>query len=233
MRIAARLFITLLAVAAFLPPERTAAQAVFGSIYGTVTDSSGAAVPGATVTITDVAKNITFNETTNDLGYFNRAKLVLGRYRVEIQKEGFKTAVQEDVAVNVDVSNALLTIVLQAGTVTEQVTVTAEAPLLKSDRADVATTFEQKEFSDLPTIDRNFTRFELLTPGTARCCAGWDHAASENPQGITADSGQWPALQWNILPVGWNRQPRSDSRNHRHQSNPRINIRGKGHDPEL
>jgi outer membrane receptor protein involved in Fe transport len=182
MRIAARLFITLLALAVFLPPQRSAAQAVYGSIYGTVTDSSGAAVPGATVAITDIAKNVTFNETTNDLGYFNRAKLVLGRYRVEIQKEGFKTAIQEDVAVNVDVSTQL-NIVLQAGTVTEQVTVTAEAPLLKSDRADVATTFEQKEFSDLPTIDRNFTRFELLTPGTARCCAGWDHAASENPQG--------------------------------------------------
>jgi hypothetical protein len=131
MRIAARLFLTLVAVAALLPLERTAAQAVYGSIYGTVTDSSGAAVPGATVTITDLAKNITINETTNDLGYFNRAKLVLGRYRVEIQKEGFKTAVQEDVAVNVDVSTQL-TIVLQAGTVTEQVTVTAEAPMLKA-----------------------------------------------------------------------------------------------------
>src|SRR6478736_6423744 len=107
MRIAARLFITLLAVLTFLPLERTAAQAVFGSIYGTVTDASGAAVPGATVTITDNAKNITFNETTNGLGYFNRAKLVLGRYRVEIQKEGFKTAVQDDVAVNVDVSTQL------------------------------------------------------------------------------------------------------------------------------
>jgi outer membrane receptor protein involved in Fe transport len=172
----------LLALAVFLPPQSTAAQAVYGSIYGTVTDSSGAAVPGATVTITDVAKNVTFNDTTNDLGYFNRPKLVLGKYRVEVQKEGFKTAVQEDVPVNVDVATQI-NIALQTGTVSEQVTVTAEAPLLKSDRADVATTFEQKQFSDLPTIDRNFTRFELLTPGTARCCAGWDHAASENPQG--------------------------------------------------
>ncbi|MBI1764778.1 MAG: TonB-dependent receptor, partial [Acidobacteria bacterium] len=160
----------------------TFGQAVFGSIYGSVTDSNGAAVPGATVTITDVAKNVSFTETTNEQGYFNKQRLVLGLYKVEVKKDGFKTAVQESVAVNVDVSTQV-TITLQTGQVSEQVTVTAEAPLLKADRADVATTFEQKLFTDLPTFDRNFTRFELLTPGAARCCAGWDHAASENPQG--------------------------------------------------
>lgn len=157
-------------------------QAVYGSIYGTVTDAGGAAVPGATVTITDVAKNVSFTETTNDQGYFNKQRLVLGVYKIEVKKEGFKTSVQENVAVNVDVSTQV-TITLQTGTVSESVTITAEAPLLKADRADVSTTFEQKVFTDLPTFDRNFTRFELLTPGAARCCAGWDHAASENPQG--------------------------------------------------
>lgn len=163
-------------------PRNSFGQAVYGSIYGTVTDSSGAAVPGATVTITDVAKNVSFTETTNDQGYFNKQRLVLGTYKIEVKKDGFKISVQDNVTVNVDVSTQV-SIALQTGAVSESVTITAEAPLLKADRADVATTFEQKVFTDLPTFDRNFTRFELLAPGAARCCAGWEHAASENPQG--------------------------------------------------
>jgi hypothetical protein len=59
--------------------------------------------------------------------------------------------------------------------------VTAEAPLLKTDRADVATTFESKQVTELPILDRNYTKFLLLTPGTQQL--GWQHASSENPQG--------------------------------------------------
>ena len=62
-------------------------------------------------------------------------------------------------------------------------TVTGFTPLLKTDRADVATTFDTKQLTDLPVLDRNFTKFILLTPGTQQL--GWQHAASENPQGST------------------------------------------------
>ncbi len=55
--------------------------------------------------------------------------------------------------------------------------------MLKTDRADVATTFESRQITDLPVLDRNFTKFVLLTPGTQQL--GWQHAASENPQGST------------------------------------------------
>ena len=60
---------------------------------------------------------------------------------------------------------------------------TGFSPLLKTDRADVATTFESRQLTDLPVLDRNFTKFVLLTPGTQQL--GWQHAASENPQGST------------------------------------------------
>src|SRR5436190_1085702 len=66
---------------------------------------------------------------------------------------------------------------------TAQVTVSGGAPLLKTDRADVATRFEAKELTELPVLDRNFTKFILLTPGAQQM--GWQHAASENPQGST------------------------------------------------
>jgi outer membrane receptor protein involved in Fe transport len=72
---------------------------------------------------------------------------------------------------------------LQVGGVSEAVTVQGYSPLLKTDRADVATTFDTKQLTDLPVLDRNFTKFILLTPGTQQL--GWQHAASENPQGST------------------------------------------------
>lgn len=169
----------LLLIIAF--PAVLLAQAVYGSIFGTVTDTNGAAVVGATVTITDLNKGVTYTVTTNDSGNFTQTHLVLGRYRIKVEKEGYKTAVQEPIEVKVDAASRV-DMTLQVGQVSEEVTVTAEAPLLKSDRADVAVSFEQKAVTELPIFDRNFTRFELLTPGTVRL-AGFQHAASENPQG--------------------------------------------------
>ena len=74
-------------------------------------------------------------------------------------------------------------IALEAGEVSEVVTVEIAGELLKTDRADVSTTFTQKQVEDLPIIDRNFTKLILLTPGTQQQL--WNHAASENPQGST------------------------------------------------
>lgn len=158
------------------------AQAVYGSIFGTVTDQTGAGVPNATVTITDVSKNLAVTTRTNQDGNYNQTRLVPGTYRVKVEAAGFKLALIDDVVVNVDTASPA-NIQLQAGAVTEEVTITAESPLLKTDRADVATTFETKQVTDLPILDRNFTKFILLTPGTQQL--GWQHAASENPQGST------------------------------------------------
>src|SRR5438270_12527163 len=72
---------------------------------------------------------------------------------------------------------------MEVGAMTEQVTVTADAQQLSlnTDRADVATTFNTRQLEELPILDRNFTKFLLLTPGTQQL--GWQHASSENPQG--------------------------------------------------
>src|SRR5262245_25440667 len=155
-------------------------QAVYGSIFGTVTDSSGAAVPNATVTITNIGANISETTRTNGSGNYNQTRLNPGTYRVKVEAPSFKSAVVETVVVNVDTASTV-NVTLQTGQVTEQITITADAPLLKTDRADVATTFETKQISDLPILDRNFTKFILLTPGTQQL--QWQHAASENPQG--------------------------------------------------
>jgi len=157
------------------------AQAVYGSISGTVTDAQGAVVPDATVTIRSLERNTTDTAQTNDTGFYTKDRLLPGIYEVKVEKTGYKQAVLASITVNLDAQTSG-DVALEAGQVTETVTiVTAEGQLLKTDRADVATTFETRQVTDLPILDRNFTRLILLTPGTQQQL--WQHAASENPQG--------------------------------------------------
>jgi hypothetical protein len=159
------------------------AQAVYGSIAGTVTDSAGAVVPEATVTITSIERNTTDTVTTNESGLYVKDRLLPGRYKVSIEKTGYKKGEIPELVVNVD-AQTNNDVALETGQVSETVTVSAaEGQLLKTDRADVATTFETRQVTDLPILDRNFTKLILLTPGATQ--QQWQHAASENPQGST------------------------------------------------
>jgi hypothetical protein len=172
--------ILVLAILSLCLTPRVWAQAVFGSIYGTVTDPSGAVVAGAKVTTTEVNKGITVATTTNESGNYTQPHLVVGAYKVSIEASGFKTTVQENVPVSVDASTRV-DVVLQVGEVTQEVTVSAAPSLLKTDRADVSTTLTSREVTQLPVLNRNFTQLELLLPGTSKM--NWQHASSENPQG--------------------------------------------------
>ncbi|HEY6403845.1 MAG TPA: carboxypeptidase-like regulatory domain-containing protein, partial [Blastocatellia bacterium] len=121
----------------------TYGQAVYGSIFGTVTDASGAATPNATVTITNAATNVSVTTKTNESGNYTQTRLIPGTYRVKVEATSFKAAIIEAVVVNVDTASTV-NATLQPGQVTEEITITAESPLLKTDRADVATTFETR-----------------------------------------------------------------------------------------
>jgi outer membrane receptor protein involved in Fe transport len=156
------------------------AQAVYGSISGTITDPQGASIPGASVTVTNIAQNVTTTAKTNDSGFYEVTHLIPGVYQVKIEQQGYKTTVQE-VVVKADVG-ATSDVRLEVGALSETVTITGVDLSLKTDKSDVATTFNQRQIQDLPTFDRNFTRFVLLSPGTQQL-PGWNHAASENPQG--------------------------------------------------
>ena len=139
-------------------------------------------VPGATVTITSVERKTSDTVVTNESGIYLKERLLPGTYEVKAELQGFKSAVFPAIRVNVDTQTPL-NIKLETGAVSESVTVAGFSPVLKTDRADVATTFDTKQINDLPVLDRNFTKFILLTPGTQQL--GWQHAASENPQGST------------------------------------------------
>jgi outer membrane receptor protein involved in Fe transport len=170
---------SLLLVAALSVSSR--AQAVYGSVYGTVNDPQGARVVGAVVTVTALTRNVTITGRTNESGNYTVTHLIPGRYSVKVEQQKYKIISQEvevkaDVAARTDFS-------LEIETVSVQVTVTAETQSgsLKTDRADVATNLNQQQIEDLPNFDRNFTKFELLSPGTQQLF--WQHAPSENPQG--------------------------------------------------
>jgi hypothetical protein len=159
----------------------SSAQAVFGSVLGTVTDGQGNAVAGAKITVTSIGKSTVYETTSNDSGNFSVTHLIPDNYRVHIEATGFKSYdvasvdVSADSSVNVDAA-------LQVGSVSQTVEVTGEIPQLKTDRADVDIEFNQKYVEDLPVLNRNFTSFELLSPGTQKL-PGFNHAATENPQG--------------------------------------------------
>jgi outer membrane receptor protein involved in Fe transport len=162
-------------------PTAARAQAVYGSIAGTIEDSTGAALPGVNVTITSNERKTSDTVVTNSSGLYSKERLVPGTYTVKAELSGFRPAQVSTVNVNVD-TQTKIDLKLEVGQLSEAVEVTAtEGQLLKTDRADVATTFEARQITELPVIDRNFTKFILLTPGTQQM--SWNHAASENPQG--------------------------------------------------
>jgi Carboxypeptidase regulatory-like domain len=156
-------------------------QAVFGSIIGTVTDAQGNAVSGAKVTVTSISKSTTFETTSNESGNYSVTHLIPDDYKIQVEAAGFKAYQVERVTVTAD-SSVTLDVPLQVGAVTQTVEVTGDIPQLQTDRADVDVQFSQKYVEDLPILNRNFTNFELLSPGTQKL-PGFNHAATENPQG--------------------------------------------------
>lgn len=159
-------------------------QAVSGNIVGTVTDPSGAAIPGADVTITDVDRGLTYQTKSNADGNYTQTHLLAGHYTVKVTASGFaEFAAPADVEVDQTTSvNAQL----QVGKAASTVTVTAETPLLKVDRADVSTTLTGDEVQQLPVLNRNLTQLMLVMPGAY--ADSFQVATAENPQqGLQVD----------------------------------------------
>ena len=172
-------FLAFFLVLAMTAPNSTG-QAVYGSILGTARDSQGAAVAGAKVTVTSVAKGSTEETTTNDDGNYTVSHLIPDAYNIRVEATGFKAYEVKGVQISAD-TGTRVDATMEVGSVSQSVEVTGEVPQLKSDRADVATSFTSQTIESVPIFNRNFTTFQLLSPGAQ--LQGWGHAASENPQG--------------------------------------------------
>ncbi|PYR03685.1 MAG: hypothetical protein DMG00_25615, partial [Acidobacteria bacterium] len=120
------------------------AQAVYGSISGIITDTTG---------VTSVERLTSDTVVSNESGRYVKERLLPGTYEVKVELAGFKSEVFSDIKVSVD-TQTTLDVRMSIGEVSENVTVTGFSPVLKTDRADVATTFDTKQINELPILDR-------------------------------------------------------------------------------
>jgi len=143
------------------------AQTFRGTILGTVTDSSGAAVVGATVTIKNVDTGLIRTTTSNAAGEFNVPELPIGTYTVTIEQNGFKSSVTTGVVVQV-ASNARVDASLKPGEMKQQVVVSGESiSQVETTNDTLGGTLTQENVKDLPINGRDYTKLIYLTPGIA------------------------------------------------------------------
>src|SRR6516162_3333478 len=173
----------------FLSSLAVRAQTANGQVNGTVTDTSGAIVSGATVRLTNQGTKITNQAKTNSTGYFLFTNVLPGTYTLSVEQPGFKTETVNPFEIQV---NQTLTqdVHLQVGAVTENVTVTTQAPLIQTSSAELGTVIPQQPVQELPLNGRNFTQLLILTPGiTPVATAQGSTGVSATDAGITAIPG--------------------------------------------
>ena len=141
------------------------AQTAYGTVLGTITDPSAAAIPGAQVRVTNVGTNISNEVTTGTEGGYAVTRLIPGQYRVEVSYEGFKTAASPDLTLLVNQS-LRFDATLEPGTVETVVEVVATGTLIETDTSSVGKVVENKQIVDLPMVSRNFTDLIVLSPAT-------------------------------------------------------------------
>jgi hypothetical protein len=186
-------YLALLLLPVLLAPAPAGAQVLYGSLVGTVTDSNGAAIPGAKVEITNTATGVVTTLSTDDRGAYSVNDLQIGTYKVSISRASFKTTVSHDLRIEANKTFRFDT-QLEVGGVEETVLIAATQDVaLQTDRADVNVTKTEREINNLPlfgSLGRNYQTLISLIPGTARGTGGFfigngageDNSAAGNPQ---------------------------------------------------
>jgi hypothetical protein len=147
------------------------AQLTTGTITGTVSDSSGAAVPGATIAVKNVDTGATRNTVASPTGRYEVPNLPVGKYDVSASLAGFQTSIRAGVELTVG-KTAVVDHALQVGEVAQTVTVTGEATMLETTTATVSQLVDQKRVEDLPLKGRDLTQLAELQPGVMKMPAG-------------------------------------------------------------
>ena len=154
-----------LLLALSLPPPAQAQQADTALIVGTVTDATGAVIPGATVTFNNIETGIAATVSTNETGSFRSSPLRIGSYLVLVEADGFKTYSGSGVTLSIgDVRE--LNVALEIGAVTEVIEVEASAPLLQTTESSAGTVIENRQIVDLPLNGRDYLQLAVISAGT-------------------------------------------------------------------
>ena len=156
---------------------RAYAQSDNGSIVGTVTDSTGAVIPNASVVVTNVDTGLKLNGKSNDSGEFQIFAIPRGNYKADVEAQGFQSQTA-NFAVSVGTTQTL-EFKLAAGSVSQTVEVTSAAPLVNTTSATIGEVIQGEQVTDLPLNGRNFTGLALLAPGVTRGAYG-DAASGVN-----------------------------------------------------
>jgi hypothetical protein len=136
-------------------------------ITGLAKDSSGAIIPGATVTARNVENGLTRVAVTDGAGEYRLPSLPPGRYSVSTELSGFSTETRPDIVLVID-QTAIINFVLKPATLSETVTVTGESPIVDVTRSDVSTSVSTQQIQDLPVASRRWIDLAMLTPGTSQ-----------------------------------------------------------------
>ncbi|MEY3284507.1 MAG: hypothetical protein RIR86_2520, partial [Acidobacteriota bacterium] len=161
-------------------PSITSAQVLYGSLLGRVADAAGAIITGARVTVTNKATGQSREVVTDEAGAFAFRDLQVGIYDLQIAQNGFKSYTKSGINVGLN-STVREDVQLEIGAAAETVTITAAAPILQTDRADVSNQLDKAQISNLPIgAGRNFQQLYKLIPGAS--APGDAHSDAGNPQ---------------------------------------------------
>lgn len=159
-----------------------AAQTIRGALTGTVSDSSGAVVPGVTITITNNATGISDTAVSNAQGSYTFPLVAPGTYAVAAELQGFKRYVREGIVVEV-AQTTRLDVALRVGAVTESVTVSGSTPLVRSTTAELGQVIAMKTIQALPLNGRFFEHLITTTPGAMPFYSRGDSAENASAAG--------------------------------------------------
>jgi hypothetical protein len=187
-----------LAVVALSTPAAYAQGGATSTLSGTVTDTSGAVIPGASVVVKKMDTGLTSEAVTNAEGQFTIPQLAAGKYTVTVSLAGFKTATVNDVELNAGVP-AGVSVKLEVGGIEEQVVVQAGSEVVKTQSSTVSTTLSSKQIQSLPLTSRSGLDFVanlpgVNTPGTVR-----DSTVNGLPQGAINITLDGMSIQDNYL----------------------------------
>jgi hypothetical protein len=148
----------------FLLAGTLGAQAITGSVTGVVTDSTGAVIPGAEVSVINLGNNVRSTAKTDSGGNYTIPLLPRGDYKLEVSATGFKHLVREGIVLQVQ-QTARVDVQMTVGEVAESVSVTAELASLETETATLAKVVDNRAITNLPLNTRNVYNLVFLTPG--------------------------------------------------------------------
>ena len=177
------------------------AQAVSGTLLGSIADQGGLAMPGVAVTITETSTNISLTRRRTTAALIRFPSLKDGTYKVVAELSGFKKVVRDGIIVPVN-TTIRVDLKMEVGALEESITVVGQSPILQTDRTDTGRIIESKMVSDMPlTFNRNFQSILITVPGTTR--PHREHSAFFNSQdSLAVEVNGQPRMANNTLLEG-------------------------------